>query len=85
MSNSNQSSKNIETAHSSKQFFFKKHRVKTEKNKAVLFYCFIFMDKMLSIEKKIIFDDSVIIYEIHSHQPYGSPTYNNKDEIRIGI
>ena len=40
---------------------------------------------MLSIEKKIIFDESISHYEIHSHQPYVQSTYNNNDEIRISV
>lgn len=40
---------------------------------------------MLSIEKKVIFDETIEQYEIHAHQPYASSTFNNNDEIRITI
>lgn len=40
---------------------------------------------MLSIEKKVIFDETVTQYEVHAHQPYASSTSNNNDEIRINI
>ncbi|XP_015116446.1 uncharacterized protein LOC107040742 [Diachasma alloeum] len=35
--------------------------------------------------KPIIFDESIAHYEIHAHQPFGSTTFNNNDEIRIAV
>lgn len=43
------------------------------------------MDEILSIQDPIIFDESIAHCELHAHQPYGSSTFNNNDEIRIGI
>ncbi|XP_053596129.1 uncharacterized protein LOC128668006 [Microplitis demolitor] len=43
------------------------------------------MAEILDIQKPIIFDESIFHYEIHSHQPYASSTFNNSDEIRISI
>ncbi|XP_053597509.1 uncharacterized protein LOC106693183 [Microplitis demolitor] len=43
------------------------------------------MAEILDIRKPIIFDESISHYEIHSHQPYASSTFNNSDEIRISI
>ncbi|XP_044010190.1 uncharacterized protein LOC122853840 [Aphidius gifuensis] len=43
------------------------------------------MDEILSIQEPIIFDESIAHCELHAHQPYGSSTFNNNDEIRIGI
>lgn len=40
---------------------------------------------MLSIDKKVIFDESVEQYEVRVHQPYASSTFNNNDEIRIAV
>lgn len=40
---------------------------------------------MLSIEDKVLFDESIAHYEIHVHQPYATSTYNNNDEIRIAV
>ena len=45
----------------------------------------IIVDAMLSIEKKVNFDESVTLCEIHPHQPYASSTFNNNDEIRISV
>ncbi|XP_053592958.1 uncharacterized protein LOC128667326 [Microplitis demolitor] len=43
------------------------------------------MVEILDIQKPIIFDKSISHYEIHSHQPYASSTFNNSDEIRFSI
>ncbi|XP_053597654.1 uncharacterized protein LOC106693715 [Microplitis demolitor] len=43
------------------------------------------MAEILDIQKPIIFDESISHYEIYSHQPYASSTFNNSDEIRISI
>ncbi|XP_057338516.1 uncharacterized protein LOC130676380 [Microplitis mediator] len=43
------------------------------------------MAEILNIQKPIIFDESISHYEVHSHQPYASTTFNNSDEIRITI
>ncbi|XP_057329876.1 uncharacterized protein LOC130670496 [Microplitis mediator] len=43
------------------------------------------MAEILDIQKPIIFDESISHYEVHSHQPYASSTFNNSDEIRISI
>lgn len=42
-------------------------------------------EEILSIQKPIIFDESIAHCELHAHQPYGASTFNNNDEIRIGI
>ncbi|XP_044005475.1 uncharacterized protein LOC122850382 [Aphidius gifuensis] len=42
-------------------------------------------EAMLSINTPIEFDSSISHYEIHAHQPYGSTTFGNSDEIRINI
>lgn len=41
--------------------------------------------QILEVNAPVIFDDSISAWEIHSHQPYGSMTFNNNDEIRIVI
>ncbi|XP_044014012.1 uncharacterized protein LOC122856407 [Aphidius gifuensis] len=43
------------------------------------------MDEILSIQEPIIFDESIAHCELHARQPYGFSTFNNNDEIRIGI
>lgn len=43
------------------------------------------MEEILNIQKDIIFDESIAHYEIHTHQPFASSTYNNNDEIRISV
>lgn len=44
------------------------------------------MDSEVStIESPVDFDDSIVQWEMHSHSPYGSMSYNNNDEIRIVI
>ncbi|XP_043271181.1 uncharacterized protein [Venturia canescens] len=43
------------------------------------------MEKILEIQKPIIFDESIAHYELHSHQPFASATFNNNDEIRITV
>ncbi|XP_051169418.1 uncharacterized protein LOC127286857 [Leptopilina boulardi] len=41
------------------------------------------MEEILSIPASVNFDESIANYEIHSHQPYASSSFNNSDEIRI--
>ncbi|XP_043470556.1 uncharacterized protein LOC122503872 [Leptopilina heterotoma] len=41
------------------------------------------MEEILSIPTQVNFDESIANYEIHSHQPYASSSFNNSDEIRI--
>ncbi|XP_053592960.1 uncharacterized protein LOC128667327 [Microplitis demolitor] len=43
------------------------------------------MAEILDIQKPIFLDESISHYEVHSHQPYASSTFNNSDEIRISI
>ncbi|XP_044010187.1 uncharacterized protein LOC122853835 [Aphidius gifuensis] len=43
------------------------------------------MEEILNIQNSIVFDESIAHYELHAHQPYGAPSFNNNDEIRIGI
>lgn len=40
---------------------------------------------ILKVTDKIKSDQSIVSYELHSHQPFGSTTYDNNDEIRISI
>ena len=43
------------------------------------------MDEILTIQKPIMFDESIAHYETHTHQPFASSTFNNNDEIRIAV
>ena len=43
------------------------------------------MEEILTIQKSIIFDESIANYETHTHQPFASSTFNNNDEIRIAV
>lgn len=43
------------------------------------------MEDILSVQSPVEFDESVVHYEVHAHQPYTSSTFNNSDEIRISI
>ena len=43
------------------------------------------MDEILTIQKPIIFHESIAHYETHTHQPFASSTFNNNDEIRIAV
>ncbi|XP_031778433.1 uncharacterized protein LOC116416083 [Nasonia vitripennis] len=43
------------------------------------------MDEILSIQSPVSFDESLVHYELHAHQPYTVSSYNNSDEIRIAI
>ena len=43
------------------------------------------MEETLNIKTPVIFDDSLNQYEIHSHQPYATSTFNYSDEIHIAI
>lgn len=43
------------------------------------------MEKILNIQKSIVFDESIAHYETHAHQPFASATFNNNDEIRIAV
>ncbi|XP_071056549.1 uncharacterized protein [Onthophagus taurus] len=40
---------------------------------------------ILKVTDKIKTDHSIVSYEFHSHQPFGSTTFDNNDEIRISI
>ncbi|XP_044010192.1 uncharacterized protein LOC122853842 [Aphidius gifuensis] len=42
-------------------------------------------ESVLAINSSVQFDESISHYEIHAHQPYGSSSFNNSDEIRITI
>ncbi|XP_071055135.1 uncharacterized protein [Onthophagus taurus] len=39
----------------------------------------------LNVTEKIKVDNSIVSYEYNSHQPFGSTSFGNNDEIRIGI
>ena len=43
------------------------------------------MEEILTIQKPIIFDESIAHYETRTHQPFASSTFNNNDEIRIAV
>ena len=43
------------------------------------------MENLLDIKSPIVFDESVAHWEIHTHQPFATSTYNNSDEIHIVI
>ena len=43
------------------------------------------MAEILNVRSAVNFDESVSHYEIHAHQPYNLPQFNNNDEIRIAI
>ena len=43
------------------------------------------MENLLDIKSPIVFDESVAHWEIHTHQPFATSTYNNNDEIHIVI
>lgn len=43
------------------------------------------MNNILDIKEAVNFDESIIDYEWHSHNPYNSNSFNNGDEIRIPI
>lgn len=40
---------------------------------------------VLSIDRGVVFDESIAHCEVHAHQPYASSTFNNSDEIRIAV
>lgn len=40
---------------------------------------------ILNVTDKIKVDNSIVSYEFHSHQPFGSTSFDNNDEIRISI
>lgn len=40
---------------------------------------------ILDVSDKVVFDNSIVNAEKHSHLPYGSNSYKNNDEIRIRI
>lgn len=42
-------------------------------------------EEILNIEAPVVFDESIIHYEAHAHQPYASSTFSNSDEIRIAV
>lgn len=59
-----------------------------QENKIILLelYLLLNMDnKALNISSPVEFDNSIAHYEIHAHQPYGSLSFNNSDEIRINV
>lgn len=43
------------------------------------------MEKILTIQKAVVFDESIANWEIHAHKPHASATFNNNDEIRIAV
>ena len=43
------------------------------------------MNRILNINSESSFDNSVIDFQFHSHNPYSSNTFGNSDEIRIPI
>ena len=43
------------------------------------------MEEKLNIRSPVIFDDSVVSYEVHAHQAYATSSFNNSDEIHIAI
>ena len=43
------------------------------------------MEQHLNVYSPIQFEESVAHYEVHSHLPYATSTYNNSDEIHIAI
>ena len=43
------------------------------------------IEEILTIQKPIIFDESIAHYETHTHQPFASSSFNNNDEIRIAV
>ena len=43
------------------------------------------MKEILTIQKPIIFDESIANYETYTHQPFASLTFNNNDEIRTAV
>ncbi|XP_043461915.1 uncharacterized protein LOC122498297 [Leptopilina heterotoma] len=43
------------------------------------------MEEILNIPVPVTFDESIANYEIHSHQPYATSSFNNSDEIRIVV
>lgn len=43
------------------------------------------IEEILTIQKAIVFDESIAHYETHAHQPFASTTFENNDEIRIAV
>lgn len=43
------------------------------------------MENILSIKAPVVYDESIVHYEIHSHLPYASSRLDNNDEIHIAI
>lgn len=43
------------------------------------------MTEILDVKQPLVFDESVSHYEMHSHLPYATSTFNNNDEIHIAI
>ena len=43
------------------------------------------MENLLDIKSPIVFDESVAHWEVHSHLPFATSTFNNSDEIHIVI
>lgn len=40
---------------------------------------------ILNVTEKIKTDNSIVSYEFRSHQPFGSSSFDNNDEIRISV
>ena len=38
-------------------------------------------EKILSISRPIVYDESIAHFEVYAHLPYASSTFNNSDEI----
>ena len=43
------------------------------------------MEEILNILAPVNFDESLVHYEVHSHQPYASSSFDNSEEIRIAM
>ncbi|XP_068989252.1 uncharacterized protein [Neodiprion pinetum] len=43
------------------------------------------MEKIIRIQKPVVFDESIAHSEIHAHLPFASSTFQNSDEIHIDV
>lgn len=43
------------------------------------------MNRIINVNSELNFDNSIIDYQFHSHNPYSSNSFGNSDEIRIPI
>ena len=66
--------------------------LRKKKKKRPLIYIFLYavaaatkMEEILNILAPVSLDESLAHYEVHSHQPYASSSFDNSDEIRIAI